>query len=138
MSSNKNTPPDTLDLDALRLPAGLVATTPSPRRRPPRPKRGEHFLKGPISWSWLARAARLPGKALHVGVAVWRLAGMKKAATVSLSLSGLRDEVGVERDAARRGLEALEKAALVHVERHTGRCPRVTLLPVAADGPVAD
>jgi hypothetical protein len=52
--------------------------------------------------------------------------------------TGLLPLDGVERDAARRGLAALEKASLVQVERHVGRCPRVTLLSVAEDSPVRD
>jgi hypothetical protein len=36
-------------------------------------------------------------------------------------------EFGVGRFAAYRGLAALERAKLVHVERHRGRCPLVTI-----------
>ena len=39
--------------------------------RLPRPKAGERFLKGPIPMDWLSAAARLPGKSLHVAIAIW-------------------------------------------------------------------
>lgn len=102
-------------------------------RRPPRHAAGEPFLKGPIPWAWLREAARLPGKALAVALMVWRLAGMHKSDSVAFSLTSLEGELGVTRDSARRGLEALEVAGLVSVHRHPGRKPVVTLLP-ARDG----
>jgi hypothetical protein len=118
--------PTSFDLDSLRLggappPSGAAARM--PRHRP-----GEAFLKGPIPLQWLARAVSLTGKALHVAIAIWFLAGMKRLPTVSLQPSVLR-HFGIKRHAAYRGLTALEKAGLVSVERHRGRAPRVTLLP---------
>ncbi len=37
------------------------------RTKPPRPRAGDRFLKGPIPMRWLERAAQQPGRALHVG-----------------------------------------------------------------------
>ena len=34
-------------------------------------KKKGHFLKGPIPMPWLIVAGNLPGKALHVGIALW-------------------------------------------------------------------
>jgi hypothetical protein len=120
------------DLERLRLPEGqAVKSGRSARTRPPRHRTGERFLKGPIPWSWLARAARQPGKALHVAIAAWHQAAMARSATVPLSLSDLAGDLGVLRDAARRGLEALEAAGLVRVERCAGRRPLVTILDVS-------
>jgi predicted ArsR family transcriptional regulator len=66
---------------------------------------------------------------LAVALAVWFEAGLRKSNRVALSLSGLGAELGVRRDAARRGLAALEEAGLVGVERQAGRKPVVTILP---------
>jgi hypothetical protein len=121
-----------LDLLALPTPAQAVL-----KPRPPRPAAGERYLGGPIPWTWLSAAARLPGQALAVGLAVWLRGGIAKSAEVRLSLSGLDSEMGVKRDAARRGLAALERAGLVHVTRGLGRKPRVTLLPGPPGGIVA-
>jgi hypothetical protein len=86
----------------------------------------EPFLKGPIPMSWLQAAAVLPGRALHVGLAIWHLVGLRSSETVLLSgfvLKGLH----VDRYATRRALRSLEGAGLVSVERHRGRRPRVTV-----------
>ena len=116
---------DTIDPKKLSLPGGSRATPPS--KKPPRQKAGEKFLRGPIPWNWLAQAARLPGKASQVAITVWFLAGIKDRRTVALSGSVLED-LGVDRFAKYRGLEALEKAGLVSVSRHPGRNPMVTIL----------
>jgi DNA-binding MarR family transcriptional regulator len=96
------------------------------KNSPPKPRTGEKFLKGPIPWNWLLGAAKLPGKALHVAITIWFLAGIKRDETINLSLKILGD-MGVKRNAAYRGLTALEEAGLVSVSRHRGRCPVVTI-----------
>src|SRR5262249_2862800 len=124
------------DVDRFRLPEGVTSPClPRARKNPPRHSPGERFLKGPIPWNWLKSAARLPGHALQVALAVWQKAGMRRNATVPLSLSQLEEELGVKRDAARRGLEALEGAKLVKVERRLGRKSLVTLLSWPDAGP---
>jgi hypothetical protein len=119
-----------LDLDRFRVPE-----TPSlpqnaedmGRVALPIRVRGQLFLKGPIPWTWLLSAMRLAGKALHVAVLVWFVAGMKRSAVVKLNVAALR-EAGVSRWSAARGLRALEGAGLVKVARGPGRRPVVTLV----------
>ncbi len=115
-------PPDTLPLGV------LVPATPS-RRRPQ-----GRFLKGPIPLAWLRAAAQLPGKALHVGVALWFLVGVSGSSTVPLQPSLLR-QFGVDRHAGYRAVHALEGAALVQVRRHRGRAPMVTVVGGPGGGP---
>lgn len=104
-----------------------------PRKRQlPRPKAGGHFLKGPIPLDWLERAARLPGRSLHVAILLWYAAGLQKTATITLP-NTLARRFGIERNAKYRALRCLEQAELVSVENSTGRAPRVTLLD-PADG----
>lgn len=93
----------------------------------PRHKPGETFLKGPIPLPWLYQAGQQPGKALHVAIALWFLAGVKRSHKVALSGALLR-RLGVARHAGYRGLGALETAGLDSVERHSGRNPLVTIL----------
>jgi hypothetical protein len=115
-------------------PNGVWSPSPLPRHR-----QGERFLRGPIPWDWIAAASRLPGKALHVAVALWHLAGIKDSARVQLSPSVLRD-IGIQRHAGYRGLRRLESAGLVEVARHRGRSPTVTLRecpPTARPNPSA-
>ena len=93
---------------------------------PPRHRKGERFLRGPIPLPWLQRAATLPGKALAAGIALWFQAGLTKSARVEFC-SKLRNGFGISRQAGYRALTALEGAGLVDVERRRGRCARVTL-----------
>lgn len=120
-----------LDLERFRArPNGEFP--PATRKRAPRHKAGEWFLKGPIPGEWLHRAAALPGRALHVALAVWYLAGMEKSRQVRLTWAVFA-RFGVTPDAGRRGLAALEGAGLVAVDRHPGRCPVVTIQEATVD-----
>lgn len=110
----------------LRIADDTRIRTPA-RRKPPRPRQGEKFLKGPIPWPWLQRAMSLPGKALHVGIRLWFEMGLARVGEVPVSLTGMQ-ALGVSRFAAARGLRALEAAGLVSVNRHSGRKPVVTVL----------
>jgi hypothetical protein len=118
------------EIEALRLPSSAGLPDIASRNTPPHHKKGEHFLKGPIPWKWITTAARLPGKALHVGICIWYLAGMRRSKCVSLSMARL-SELGVSRYAAYRGLRFLEQVALVRVIRHKGRLSKVELLDPA-------
>jgi hypothetical protein len=88
--------------------------------------RNHRFLKGPIPFPYLLKASKLPGRALHVFIAIWFLHGVTKNKTFSLKNSLLR-EFGVQRHAGYRALKELEKAALISVVRCQGRNPRVTI-----------
>lgn len=103
-----------------------------PERKIPMPlRRQERFLKGPISMPWLEEAGKLSGKALHVAIMLWHLAGMRRALVVDINLSRMVS-MGVHRSSASRGLKALERAGLVTVFRSPGRKPRVTLVSTKA------
>ena len=119
--------PDPFDPERLRLPSTnrtLIANRKP--KQPPRHQPGEWFLKGPVPWPWLDVAGRLRGRALHVGLCLWREAGRRNSRTVRLCLGTFG--LGLTRWAARRGLSALELARLVRVERMPGRCLTVELL----------
>src|SRR5262245_26670788 len=126
--------PDSFDVDVLRLPGSdLTALRQNRRRKPPRHRQGEKFLKGPIPWPWLQRAFLLPGKALHVALLLWREAGCRRSRIVSLCLAGVLPE-GLSRQSARRGLRQLAGAGLVTVRRRPGRGLEVTLNDLPTDG----
>ena len=116
-----------IDLDQCRLPVDalplvrLEMPATSPRRH-----RGR-FLKGPLPLDWLQAAARLPSKALHVGIALWFLVGLQKSHTVQLAPSILH-QFGVNRYAGYRALKVLEGEGLITVTRHRGRSPMVTVM----------
>ena len=114
-----------LDLDKYRLPPEMTAPA-LPRKRPPRHRQGEPFLKGPIPWPWLVQAARLPGRRMAVALLLWREAGCRKSRTVRFRL-GQAGELGMAPDTARRALRNLERAGLVTVQRKPGQALEVTL-----------
>lgn len=100
---------------------------PRDKNKPPLHRIGEPFLKGPVPWTWLQVAARLPGKSLHVGLVLWRKAGIEKTLEIQVNLSRLRD-LGVSRFSGYRGLAQLEKAGLVSVIRRPGGKATIKLL----------
>jgi len=91
-----------------------------------RPRPTVPFLKGPIPLAPLAVAARLPGKALALYVALQHRCDLEGKSTVTLPAALLRD-FGVGRDTKARALRTLEDAGLIRVKRTTGRTARITL-----------
>ena len=89
------------------------------------------FLKGPIPMAWLNEAAKLPGKTLNLGLAIWWLAGMAKTKTFKLTGKAL-GHVGISRDAASDAIKRLEAQGLIRVQRSPGQRPTVEILSVAS------
>jgi len=119
-----------MDPSSLSLNGHTLTPKKVSRKKAPRHKSGEPFLRGPIPMNWLAAASKASGhgSGLGIAVALWYLSGLNlQAKTVKLSGSVLR-QMGIERHAGYRGLKTLEKAGLVSVERHSGRLPMVTIL----------
>ncbi|CUI27238.1 hypothetical protein [Achromobacter kerstersii] len=98
-------------------------------------KQSRPFIKGPIGLDWIGAAARLPGKSLHVALALQYLAGLQRAKTVKLNAKTL-DTLGVARDAKYEALRRLELAGLISTKAKPGRQAIVTLLdaPAVAQG----
>ena len=118
--------------DSLRLtPEQVEAAAKAPRRRKPRFQRkpgrvfGGDFVPA-LPLAWANKAGRLPGKALHVALAIWRQAALKKSMTTSLP-NGPLDGYGVKERAKRAALLALEGAGLIQVEWKAGCNPIVTI-----------
>lgn len=117
----------TIDPKRVQFERGDAFQSSSAPSKPPRPKPGAKFLRGPVPLDWLSRAATLPGRSLHVAIAVWFMAGLRKSRTVPVSnVTGL--QFGLDRNAKYRALEWLENAKLISVERQVGRAPVVTIL----------
>ena len=84
-------------------------------------------LHRPVPLNWLSVAARLPGKSLHVGVALWFTQGLQGDCMVSLTnTAGI--PFGFDRNAKYRALAWLEDAGLIAVERKLGRPPKIAIL----------
>ncbi len=93
----------------------------------PRHGPGEKFIAGPIPWRWLSQAAKLPGKTLHVGLAIWHLAFIYKTSEFKLSNVPIR-ELGITRKARYVALRRLENAGLIQCTSSTGQLPTVKIL----------
>jgi hypothetical protein len=87
----------------------------------------QRFLRGPIPLAWLTAAAKLPGKSLHAGIAVWVMADVQNSRVIPLT-NVMAVLFGLDRNAKYRALYWLEEAGLVRVARRLGRSPQVTLL----------
>jgi len=113
------------DLDSLRIDPA----TPAPKKRKSlRHEPGRKFLKGPIPLDHLILAAKAPGKALHVAVALWFFAGLRTTVQIKFPMRWLKVTFGIDRYAAYRGLQSLESSGLVSVVRLRGRASLVTVL----------
>ena len=120
---NMHTP---MDIEDFRI----QTSTPTTKLAVIHPVRRAHtrFLKGPVPWDWVERAANLPGKALHIAMELWRESGCRSTLNdIPLSTNKLKS-LGVGRKAAYAGLKHLEAARLITVERRDGCLSRVTIL----------
>ena len=79
-----------------------------------------------MPFGWVTSACALPGRSLHVALAIWDLVSLNKSPTIALTQKHLA-LFSVKRHTAYRALKHLEKAGLVTVERKPGRAPRVTV-----------
>jgi len=76
---------------------------------------------------WLMMAAQLPGRSLHVAVALWAVGELQNTRVVALTnITSLR--FGLDRNTKYRALAWLEEAGLISVERKAGRAPMATIL----------
>ena len=114
--------------------AGIVAVR---RVETPWSRRGQQraharFLKA-VPLPLLQKAARLPGRALALYLAIRHQSDLRRGQTVTLSAAYLRDW-GISRYAQDRGLVVLETVDLITVERRPGHPARVTVVDGAAKG----
>lgn len=83
-------------------------------------RQGDLFIKGPISMAWISCAAKLPGKAVQVALALLWLVGMKPQQKVKITRQAL-ELFNVSGDAYRDALARLERAGLIKVSRARGQ-----------------
>ncbi len=93
------------------------------------------FVKEPISGEWISLAANLPGKSLHIALAIQFSRGIH-GEPVKLT-NDLAERFGVgRRQTVFKALKRLEAAGLIQVDRANGRCPRVVVIEI--QHPAAD
>jgi hypothetical protein len=86
----------------------------------------QRFLKGPVPLPDLAAAARLPGRALALYVAILHQADLTRSPRVKLPRV-LLDMFGIDKDAKSRGLKVLEQAGLISIQHKPGCNPTATV-----------
>lgn len=126
--------PSNFALAATTSAPAAPATVPRKPGATARPRATAPFLKGPVPWAWLTAAARLPGKALAAGVALWFEAGCKKGRTVRVTHDRLT-RLGMSPSTARRALRCLAKNKLIALTARPGAATEVTILDAAEAGP---
>jgi len=111
------------------VPAVKLRYTPSEGFKPTR--QGDLFIKGPIPMPWISAAAKLPGKAVQVALALFWLAGIRPQDMVKMTRQAL-ELFNVSDDAYRDALPRLEAAGLIKVSRARGQRARVEIVRAAA------
>ena len=84
------------------------------------------FLKGPIPLPEIAQAARLPGRALALYLAIHHQMALTGKRVVTLPKTLLAD-LGVDKDSKSRGLKLLQSVGLIEVDMVKGNAARVAL-----------
>ena len=100
----------------------MVVPIESTRRRFTRPDANRL-----VNFTWLAVAAKLPGRTLNVAAAIWFLASLHKSPTIRLAPYALR-LFGASRDCSYDALRRLADAGLIVLSTQRGRLPRMTLV----------
>ena len=119
-----------IDLDKFRLdPSAYNAFPVKPAKskivRNDRPG-GWHIAHVP--GPWIAEAAKLPGRALHVALAIQYVRGMEPGEEVILTRFHF-DRFNIARGPTLRGMIALQQASLIRYAKD-GYKYKVTILPV--------
>lgn len=130
-----NNPTDSLDpsgFDRFRLCASPPNTPQA--RRPPRHRPGEAFLRGPIPFSWIAAACRLPGIGLQVASS-FRFLNGRYGGPNRWGLERVALGLGASVRSVRRALNAAELVGLVEVDREPGCKLVVRFRELSESGP---
>lgn len=80
-----------------------------------------------VDLDWLARAAKLPGKTLHVACAIWFVVSLHRTPTIRLAPYTLR-MFGVSRDCCYDSLRRLSDMEMIVLSTRRGRLPRLTVV----------
>jgi hypothetical protein len=118
----------------IQLPAMTAKKPPAIIRPEEEGGPGPRFCKTSFLTSWLARAARLPGNALHLAVLLVHRASALGPQGLQLPGS-LLNTFGVSPDATSRALDHLEHAGLVQLRRRVGHRPLIDLVGARVSDP---
>jgi hypothetical protein len=128
---------DDWDLERLRVPPELIGDLRA-KNRPPRHRAGDPFIKGPIPFTWITKACRLPGVGLHVALTYrFHSERFRFSRGRHWGLDDVAVGLRISANSVRRGLHAAELAGLLAVEREPGCKLTVSVrdLPEPESGP---
>jgi hypothetical protein len=115
------------DCDIKAVPVDVLGRQPRARAY------GDRFLRGPIPWADIEKAAAQGGKALALFLAVHHQCVLRHSRTVKLP-GLLLASLSIGRKAAADALDRLERAGLVMVQRHNKSKPVITIVSQPAKG----
>jgi hypothetical protein len=96
------------------------------------------YFGGRIPLAWMERAAKLPGKAFHVGVLLWHLRRLQRSTALVVRLeSRWYPRFGLHRNTVGRALALLAREGLIALDRGRGAPGEVTLVvpePLSGNG----
>lgn len=90
-------------------------------------KQVHQYLKGPIPLSWLCQAACIPGRSLHVAIALWHVSKLTRSKTVKMQ-GRILTAFGISRGVYQSSLDRLEELGLISIERNPGSRSSITIL----------
>ena len=90
-------------------------------------KEDKRFIKAPLPYDWITRAAKLGGKSLHAAMAIRYMSGLTSSNTVKLTHRTMIG-FGINVKASYTVIRRLEEGNLITVERRKGRSPIVTIV----------
>jgi hypothetical protein len=85
------------------------------------------FVKGPIPWSWLEKAAHVDSMALSTAWIIWFYYGVTGKRIFKFSNAHL-ETFNISRQAKSRVLKKLEAAGLIKITKAVGRSPIVEIV----------
>jgi hypothetical protein len=120
---------DTIDIDDYRM--DVEPYEPPPIKKKTKKRRhyepGKWFIAD-MPGDWIAEAAKLPGRALHVAVTIMYVYGMKRGHEVVLTRYHF-NRFHIARGPTKRGLDALQKAGLIKYTK-VGHKTKITVIPI--------
>lgn len=93
--------------------------------QPPGPM--HRYIKGPIPFDWMAKAASISKSAAKTALVLWFLRGLTRERRFRLVPARCR-EFGLDEKAKARGLKSLQEAGLIEVTANRGAAPFVEIL----------
>lgn len=115
-----------IDIDKFRLGQADYSVPPITSKTVRRHGPGEWFIAS-MPGPWIAEAAKLPGHALHVAIAIMWVCGMERSKEVALTRYHF-DHFSTKRGSTLRGMNALQQAGLIEYTKD-GHKFRVKVLP---------